>query len=311
MEAKLDAEYGCQDNSDNDGGYMEGGEQLFCPACNKLFKSDKAFSNHERSRKHRDNVAVLKHLLEEEEEEMKLKRTTTTTTTTGQQTAARTKSKCAQLQSEVGTDDVAQSVHSDGAQHRGGSDVSAESESESDEDNAINTSAGRKDVGGTDNSCLEVRERAVGVSVETNVCQDVSGLAEGEGGEVEEVAERGEGEGEGGEVEEVAERGEGEGGGREVWSEVGESWGVDGEAERVEEVRRKLEGVVGEGGQLTGSGTESDPDIPTPSVRYMYILYTCTYMYCTMSCTHVHIVQCHVHVYMYILYIQCHVHDSY
>ena len=299
MEAKLDAEYGCQDDSDNDGGYVEGGEQLFCPACNKLFKSDKAFSNHERSRKHRDNVATLKHLLEEEEEEMKLK-TTITTTTTEQQTAARTKSKCAQLQSEVGTDDVAQRDHSDGAQRGGGSDVSIESES--DEDNASNTSAGRKDVGRTDDSCLEVGERAVGVSVETNVCQDVSGLAEGEGGEVEEVAERG----------------EGEGGGREVSGEEAESWGVDGEGERVEEVRRKLEGVRGEGGQLTGSSTESDPDIPTASVRYMYtctyctmscthvytciyilynVMYTCThvYTYCTMSCTHVHIVQCRVH----------------
>ena len=41
MEAKLDAEYGAGFDED-DGGYEEGEDQLFCPACNKVFKSDKA-----------------------------------------------------------------------------------------------------------------------------------------------------------------------------------------------------------------------------------------------------------------------------
>ena len=45
MEARLDAEYGCQDDGDKDRGYEEGG--LLCPACNKVFKSDKAYvENH-------------------------------------------------------------------------------------------------------------------------------------------------------------------------------------------------------------------------------------------------------------------------
>ena len=39
MEARLDAEYGCHGDGEQDGGYEEGG--LFCPACNKLFKSEK------------------------------------------------------------------------------------------------------------------------------------------------------------------------------------------------------------------------------------------------------------------------------
>ena len=39
MEARLDVEYGCDGEEERDGGCDEGG--LFCPACNKLFKSDK------------------------------------------------------------------------------------------------------------------------------------------------------------------------------------------------------------------------------------------------------------------------------
>ena len=40
VEARLDAEYGCHDDGEGDGGFEE--DSLFCPACNKLFKSDKA-----------------------------------------------------------------------------------------------------------------------------------------------------------------------------------------------------------------------------------------------------------------------------
>ena len=41
MEARLDAEYGREGGEEErDGGYEEG--ETFCPACNKLFKSDKA-----------------------------------------------------------------------------------------------------------------------------------------------------------------------------------------------------------------------------------------------------------------------------
>jgi len=44
---------------------------LFCVACDKLFRSDKAFANHEKSKKHKENVEILKEIMEEEEAEMK------------------------------------------------------------------------------------------------------------------------------------------------------------------------------------------------------------------------------------------------
>ncbi|KAL2099628.1 hypothetical protein ACEWY4_004022 [Coilia grayii] len=40
---------------------------LYCPACDKSFKSDKAMKNHEKSKKHREMVALLRQQLEEEE----------------------------------------------------------------------------------------------------------------------------------------------------------------------------------------------------------------------------------------------------
>ncbi|XP_029649934.1 dnaJ homolog subfamily C member 21 [Octopus sinensis] len=43
---------------------------LFCVACNKAFKSDKAFANHERSKKHKENVILLKQEMEEDEAAM-------------------------------------------------------------------------------------------------------------------------------------------------------------------------------------------------------------------------------------------------
>ncbi|XP_041358762.1 dnaJ homolog subfamily C member 21-like [Gigantopelta aegis] len=43
---------------------------LFCVACNKSFKSEKAFSNHGNSKKHKENVALLKAHLQEEEQEL-------------------------------------------------------------------------------------------------------------------------------------------------------------------------------------------------------------------------------------------------
>ncbi|KND05182.1 uncharacterized protein SPPG_00846 [Spizellomyces punctatus DAOM BR117] len=43
-------------------------EELFCLACNKAFKSEKQFENHEQSKKHLRNVEILReHLLEDEE----------------------------------------------------------------------------------------------------------------------------------------------------------------------------------------------------------------------------------------------------
>ncbi|KAL4822620.1 hypothetical protein H8958_008884 [Nasalis larvatus] len=43
-------------------------DELYCPACDKSFKTEKAMKNHERSKKHREMVALLKQQLEEEEE---------------------------------------------------------------------------------------------------------------------------------------------------------------------------------------------------------------------------------------------------
>ncbi|XP_005248307.2 dnaJ homolog subfamily C member 21 isoform X4 [Homo sapiens] len=43
-------------------------DDLYCPACDKSFKTEKAMKNHEKSKKHREMVALLKQQLEEEEE---------------------------------------------------------------------------------------------------------------------------------------------------------------------------------------------------------------------------------------------------
>ncbi|XP_075311813.1 dnaJ homolog subfamily C member 21 isoform X3 [Odontesthes bonariensis] len=42
-------------------------DDLYCPACDKSFKSDKAMKNHGKSKKHREMVALLRQQLEEEE----------------------------------------------------------------------------------------------------------------------------------------------------------------------------------------------------------------------------------------------------
>ncbi|XP_034752573.1 dnaJ homolog subfamily C member 21 isoform X3 [Etheostoma cragini] len=41
---------------------------LYCPACDKSFKSDKSMKNHEKSKKHREMVAFLRQQLEEEDD---------------------------------------------------------------------------------------------------------------------------------------------------------------------------------------------------------------------------------------------------
>ncbi|KAK3594145.1 hypothetical protein CHS0354_040921 [Potamilus streckersoni] len=47
-------------------------DNLFCVACNKAFKSDKAFFNHENSRKHKEMVALVREHMQEEDEELGL-----------------------------------------------------------------------------------------------------------------------------------------------------------------------------------------------------------------------------------------------
>ncbi|EHB16805.1 DnaJ-like protein subfamily C member 21 [Heterocephalus glaber] len=67
MEAQYDKEFG--DGSDeNEAEEVEFYDNLYCPACDKSFKTEKAMKNHEKSKKHREMVALLKQQLEEEEE---------------------------------------------------------------------------------------------------------------------------------------------------------------------------------------------------------------------------------------------------
>ncbi|XP_054842534.1 dnaJ homolog subfamily C member 21 [Eublepharis macularius] len=47
-------------------------DDLYCAACDKSFKTEKAMKNHEKSKKHREMVALLRQQLEEEEEEFSL-----------------------------------------------------------------------------------------------------------------------------------------------------------------------------------------------------------------------------------------------
>lgn len=63
---KLDAEdcSGECSESEDDMGY----DTLYCVACDKHFKTEKAFANHENSKKHRDNAALLKVIMTEEED---------------------------------------------------------------------------------------------------------------------------------------------------------------------------------------------------------------------------------------------------
>lgn len=45
-------------------------DDLYCPACDKSFKSDKAMKNHEKSKKHREMVALLRQQLKEEDKSL-------------------------------------------------------------------------------------------------------------------------------------------------------------------------------------------------------------------------------------------------
>ncbi|KAI1904832.1 hypothetical protein AGOR_G00009730 [Albula goreensis] len=83
IEAQYGQEFGDASESEEedvdavDGGDQSGGDgaeelteyydDLYCPACDKSFKTDKAMKNHEKSKKHRELVALLRQQLEEEE----------------------------------------------------------------------------------------------------------------------------------------------------------------------------------------------------------------------------------------------------
>uniref|UniRef100_A0AAY5KK98 DnaJ homolog subfamily C member 21 n=1 Tax=Esox lucius TaxID=8010 RepID=A0AAY5KK98_ESOLU len=69
-EEEEEADMEVLDKMDQAGDYYD---DLYCPACDKCFKSDKALKNHEKSKKHREMVTFLRQQLEEEEESLGLK----------------------------------------------------------------------------------------------------------------------------------------------------------------------------------------------------------------------------------------------
>lgn len=71
IEANLAAQFG-EKLSSNDESESDSIDEnnLYCVACNKLFKTHKAFGNHENSKKHKDNVAVLTAAMVQEDKEM-------------------------------------------------------------------------------------------------------------------------------------------------------------------------------------------------------------------------------------------------
>ncbi|KAM8793149.1 dnaJ homolog subfamily C member 21-like [Eudromia elegans] len=60
---------GIEDKMSDEAEEAECVDDLYCPACDKLLKTEKAMKNHEKSKKHREMVAMLRQQLEEEEEE--------------------------------------------------------------------------------------------------------------------------------------------------------------------------------------------------------------------------------------------------
>ncbi|XP_063227830.1 dnaJ homolog subfamily C member 21 [Bacillus rossius redtenbacheri] len=72
IEASLTAEFGesevsLDSENESESEYLAA-NNLYCVACNKVFKTEKAFANHENSKKHRENVELLKTTLENEDD---------------------------------------------------------------------------------------------------------------------------------------------------------------------------------------------------------------------------------------------------
>lgn len=62
IEKNLAAEFGTDDKKTT-----EDDDALYCIACNKVFKTQKAFTNHENSKKHKENVSMMKDFYIDEE----------------------------------------------------------------------------------------------------------------------------------------------------------------------------------------------------------------------------------------------------
>ena len=71
IEANLAAEFGEEFSSDGDSekeDIVSDSNALYCVACNKIFKTQKAFANHENSKKHKDNLTTMKAAILDEDE---------------------------------------------------------------------------------------------------------------------------------------------------------------------------------------------------------------------------------------------------
>jgi len=88
IEALYDAEAGNESNASDD---QDSLDDLFCVACEKAFKSEKAFENHGRSKKHIENVVLLKEMMNEEELELLNLREKTETETEVEKTGKKSK----------------------------------------------------------------------------------------------------------------------------------------------------------------------------------------------------------------------------
>ncbi|XP_046422641.1 dnaJ homolog subfamily C member 21-like [Neodiprion fabricii] len=62
IEANLAAEFGEEltSNTDSEDADDMDNNTLYCVACNKIYKTQKAFTNHENSKRHKDNVSTMK-----------------------------------------------------------------------------------------------------------------------------------------------------------------------------------------------------------------------------------------------------------
>lgn len=67
IENTIDATFGNSSSNDEDVVEDDDLGALYCVACEKDFKSEKALKNHENSKKHKENVVLLKYLMQEEE----------------------------------------------------------------------------------------------------------------------------------------------------------------------------------------------------------------------------------------------------
>jgi len=68
IEANLTAEFGTDDRKVTT--RNSNPEAFYCIACDKIFQTYKAFTNHENSKRHKENVSALKHVIPSEDENL-------------------------------------------------------------------------------------------------------------------------------------------------------------------------------------------------------------------------------------------------